>query len=278
MRGEELGDRGQTMPGRIMNHGADGATGPRDGDFKKRSYDGKMINGAPRKDTPTANGASAAPAVNGASMSFSGSAADQVAQLPPEIQHLASEFYHPLSKLIVRIAQECYNDLTEVLQSMADMPVNPQANGVMANGLGSYGMANGGIDPEANKQKKLILMHFAQTNRSKFIKLLVLLDWGKRSSVDVSKLIDLFQWMKDQSAQIDAVDVQLETMKVLSNYMREYNPDLRTSLEILGTGKAGWIPDVSFDHQTAGDVDIFRWDLSPRSPFRPKRRSSCLGT
>ncbi|PSN62841.1 MED14-domain-containing protein [Corynespora cassiicola Philippines] len=219
------------MPGRIMNHGADGATGPRDGDFKKRAYDGKMINGTPRKDTPTANGASAAPAV---------------AQLPPEIQHLASEFYHPLSKLIVRIAQECYNDLTEVLQSMADMPVNPQANGVMANGLGSYGMANGGIDPEANKQKKLILMHFAQANRSKFIKLLVLLDWGKRSSVDVSKLIDLFQWMKDQSAQIDAVDVQLETMKVLSNYMREYNPDLRTSLEILGTGKAGWIPDMGF--------------------------------
>lgn len=240
------------MPGLlIMNHnGADA----RDGENRKRTHDGKLVNGqlTPRGDGATANGSS----INGASTPLAGStvptAEQKFAELPPEIAHLSSEHYHPLSTLVQRISQECYNGLNDVLREMAEVEINQHPNGLLTNGLGGHlnGLQNsskGNKDKklDGNQQKKLLLMDFAQHNRAKFIKLLVLTEWGKKSAVEIAQVIDLFQWTRDQSFGMDNAHIQMDQIKLLTAHSREPNPDVRTALEILSKGRAEWIPDVS---------------------------------
>lgn len=226
------------MPGILMmNHSANDSV--RDGDNKKRSFDGKLINGIDgRKDLAVMNGSTGKASTNGTSMSMSAPTMDQHAELPPEIAHIGSDAYHPLSKLLARVAQECYNALEEALHKMSGMSLGQQSNGAATNGVVPQD------SPEINKRKKLLLLKFAQENRAKFIKLLVLTEWGQKSAVDIGKVIDLYAWAKEQVAHMDFADNQVEQIKVLSASARENNPDIRTALEILSTGKASWIPTV----------------------------------
>jgi hypothetical protein len=57
-------------------------------------------------------------------------------------------------------------------------------------------------------------------------------------------VIDLYAWAKEQVAHMDFADEQVNQIKILSAYARENNPDIRTALEVLSTGKASWIPTV----------------------------------
>jgi mediator of RNA polymerase II transcription subunit 14 len=236
------------MPGILMmNHESGAATGSRDGDNKKRNFEGKLINGDSKSTpgTPTVNGEPS----KGSSSALAVSAPpvptpDQFAELPPEIAHISQELYHPLSTLLLRISQETYNELSETLQTMAEMPLVQQTNGVLPNGLGSHG--GGQENAETNRRKKLLLMKFAQDNRAKFIKLLVLTEWGKKAAHDVSKLIDLFSWAREQKDYMDFVDAQIERIKLYSSAAGERNPDITTALEILSTGKASWMPTLGY--------------------------------
>ncbi|KAF1956640.1 MED14-domain-containing protein [Byssothecium circinans] len=213
--------------------GANGAVGPRDGESKKRTHDGTIVNGARGNSAAsTPKPVSAVPTP----------VSDKVAQLPPELAHVAASSYHPYSKLLQRINQECFNDLNEVLQRMADIPTTPQTNGALPNGLG----AHGGENSEASKQKRSMLLRFAQDNRAKYIKMLVLADWGKKSAADIAKLIDLFAWSREQTFEQDSADAQLEMLKMMSAQARQSNPDIRTALEILTTQKADWLPDLGY--------------------------------
>lgn len=226
------------MPGiLVMNQNAsDAAAGIKDGDIKKRNSDGKLINGE-RGDAPSVG------AVNGAGGSSSllpGITQEQLAELPPELVQISRESFHNLSTLLLRISQETYNDLTETLQSMADIPLSQQTNGALPNGTTSQ------VDLETNRQKKLLLMKFAQDNRAKFIKLLVLTEWGKKASGNVAQLIDLFSWAREQQAHIDYVDTQIERIKIFSNSAAEKNPDITTALQILSTGEAPWLPTLGY--------------------------------
>jgi mediator of RNA polymerase II transcription subunit 14 len=238
------------MPGLlIMNHsGPNAAAASRDGENKKRNHEGNLINGdrsEARRDTPN-GGPSNNPSTNGASVTVAastGAALDQFSELPPEIQQVSSDAYHSLSTLLLRISQESYNDLGGVLSKMAGVQLAPATNGVLTNGLGA---ANAHNNAEANKRKKLLLLQFAQDQRAKFIKLLVLTEWGKKASGDISKLIDLFSWASEQARHMDSADIQLERIKVLSNIARENNPDIATALEVLSTGKASWMPSLGY--------------------------------
>ncbi|KAF2033391.1 MED14-domain-containing protein [Setomelanomma holmii] len=229
-----------------MNHDSGVASGSRDGENKKRNFEGKLINGE-RKDAPgtpglnggPSKGSSSAPPVSGPSGPFP----EQFSELPPEIAHISSEAYHPLSTLLLRISQETYNELSETLGNMAEMQPVQQANGILPKGAGHSGGAD---NSELNRRKKLLLMRFAQDNRAKFIKLLVLTEWGKKASKDVTKLIDLFAWAKEQSDHMDFVDVQIERIKLYSSAAGERNPDIRTALEVLSTAKAPWMPTLGY--------------------------------
>jgi mediator of RNA polymerase II transcription subunit 14 len=230
------------MPGILMmNHSAPDSA--RDGENKKRSFDGKLVNGdriEGRMDAALVNGSTSKTTTNGASTLAAASAMDQHTEPPPEIAHIGPEAYHPLSKLLARIAQECYNALEDTLHKMSGMPTSQQANGAMMNGVVPQD------NPEVNKRKKLLLLKFAQENRAKFIKLLVLTEWGQKSAVDIGKVIDLYAWAKEQAAHMDFVDEQVNQIKILSAYARENNPDIRTALEVLSTGKASWIPTLDY--------------------------------
>ncbi|KAF1977174.1 MED14-domain-containing protein [Bimuria novae-zelandiae CBS 107.79] len=240
------------MPGILkMNNSANGGLGARDVDNNKRSHDGKMVNGersVVRKDSPASAPAVKTPSYIGggangmSSAATTGPPANQISQLPPEIQHLPPEYYHSLSKLIQRISQETYNELSETLMQMKELRPT-QVNGNLPNGLG---LATQQQDAEINKQKKLLLLRFAMDNRTKFIKLLVLTEWGKKAAADISKLVDVRFWQNEQSSAQDQVDDKIEQMKLAMNMARQLNPDIRTALEILGTGKAEWIPDMGF--------------------------------
>ncbi|KAF1843894.1 MED14-domain-containing protein [Cucurbitaria berberidis CBS 394.84] len=215
-----------------MHHsGSDASATLRDGESKKRDHEGKRVNGV--HDDPSVNGAA-------------GPSLEQYSQLPPEIAHISAEAYNPLSTLIVRLSQECYNDLGDALQKMADIPLAQQTNGVLPNGLGPHGAANGQENAKANAQKKMLLMKFAQENRAKFIKLLVLTEWGKKAAVDVSKLIDLYTWTKEQDVHMQAADFAIDSIKRHASIAKENNPDITTALEILSTGKASWMPSLDY--------------------------------
>lgn len=226
------------MPGILMmNHSANDPV--RDGDNKKRSFDGMLVNGVDGyKDMAAMNGNMAKATTNGNSTLATASAMDYSAEEPPAIEHIGSDAYHPLSKLLARIAQECYNALEEALHKMSGLSLGQQANGAMMNGVVPQD------SPEVNKRKKLLLLRFAQENRAKFIKLLVLTEWGQKSALDIGKVIDLYAWAKEQAAHMDFADEQVNQIKIMSAYARENNPDIRTALEVLATGKASWIPTV----------------------------------
>ena len=190
-----------------------------------------MAHRAPPKDAPL-HAASA-----------SSTSLEHYSELPPEIAHIGPEQYNALSTLLLRISQESYNDLSAILQKMAALPIAPVANGALPNGLGAANMQG---NAEANKRKKLLLLQFAQEQRSKFIKLLVLAEWGKKAAFDISKLIDLFSWAGAQARHMDAADDQLDRIKLLSNIARENNPDIATALQVLSTGKASWMPSLGY--------------------------------
>lgn len=159
--------------------------------------------------------------------------------LPPELEHWAHT-YVPMGKLLERIAQQCYNDLQETIDGMADMPVQQIQPAV--NGTASHSLTAPDTSP-ASVDKKLRLMNFAQTQKDRFIKALVLSDWA-RNMDDMTKLIELRMWLQQQddaaSASADAI-VQLKHNMIPAKMP---NPNIEGALELLSTGKAPWMPDV----------------------------------
>lgn len=251
-----------------MNHSA--ADPARDGENKKRAFDGKLVNGDRvdgRKGASVMNGSAGKATMNGASTAAVGPTMEQFSELPPEIAHIGPEAYHPLSKLLARIAQECHNALEDTLHKMSGLSLGQHANGGMMNGVVRQD------NPEVNKRKKLLLLKFAQENRAKFIKLLVLTEWGQKSAFDIGKVIDLYSWAKEQVAHMDFVDEQVNQIKILSAYARENNPDIRTALEVLSTGKASWIPTVRIPFNCKGCVILTTnsW-ITHHMTLSPRRR------
>ena len=159
-------------------------------------------------------------------------------QLPPEIEHITYG-YLPLSRLITRLAQDTFNGLGEVINELADMQT-PQLHSTLpyANGAGAS------QNSQISIQKKTRLWNFAQDRRAKFIKVLVLSQWSRQAEA-VGKVIDLNVWMEDQKRLYDEATWWIGELKRLLGPVKMPSPDLKTALEVLSTGKASWLPDVS---------------------------------
>ncbi|KAI9701888.1 MAG: mediator complex subunit [Candelina mexicana] len=168
-----------------------------------------------------------------------------IRELPPEIMHITAG-YQPLSRLIVRLAQDTFRNLIEVIGTMAEMPMpqqTPQANSYYINNH----MSTNGVNGRASNSiaKRQLLLEFGQDRRAQFIKLLVLSQWSQKAT-DVSKVIDLKVWLDNQRYQYNDAGTWLGEMKRNLAPARVPNPDLRTSLEILSTGNASWLPDLGY--------------------------------
>jgi mediator of RNA polymerase II transcription subunit 14 len=168
--------------------------------------------------------------------------ADRLQQLPPEIAHITVGF-EPLSRLLMRLAQVTHNRLSAKIMELAAMPT-PSS---VVNGNGVH-YANGADDNSVdNVRKKVSLLKFAEATHADWTKALVITHWG-RISEDVSKVIDLKVHIDHQKGFYDAAFNDLIDVKRSLVQARVPNPDLRTAVEVLSTGKASWMPNVSYLH------------------------------
>jgi mediator of RNA polymerase II transcription subunit 14 len=118
------------------------------------------------------------------------------------------------------------------------MPIPPSA----LNTNGSH-MTSVDDNSSENLSKKLLLLNFAQETHADWVKALVITNWSRRSE-DVSKTIDLKIYLDQQKAMYDMAIHEMSEVKRSLPYARVPNPDLKTALQVLSTGKAPWMPEV----------------------------------
>ncbi|EOD45060.1 putative rna polymerase ii holoenzyme mediator complex component protein [Neofusicoccum parvum UCRNP2] len=177
-------------------------------------------------------------AITNGAASLSQSPAADLAQLPPELTHF-TEFYMPFGKLIERVAQETNVTLAELLDKMGNLQISPAP---AMNGMNGH-MTNGSTpQSRENEEKKMLMLNWAWGEREKFIKLLVLSKWS-RNCDDVSKMIDLNAWLTEQMNHYEEAPKWMGQLKLNMEPAKAPNPDLKTALEVLSTGKAPWMPD-----------------------------------
>jgi mediator of RNA polymerase II transcription subunit 14 len=123
------------MPGRIV---MDSHAAPKTNGLKPDTP--AMASTAPAQPNALANGYS------------NGTTKEEEKVLPPELEHWAHT-YVPMGTLLERMAQQCYFDLGEVIEQMADLNIGtPQTNGASTP---ASDVSKASVD------KKLRLMNFA---------------------------------------------------------------------------------------------------------------------
>ncbi|KAI9876507.1 MAG: mediator complex subunit [Pleopsidium flavum] len=287
---EEVG----TMPGIIMEEsGINGANSFRDTEWRinggpadyemmddKRKVLEGLTNGASQlngiadlSNGVLTNGDSSSPA---RTLVAPSDATNPFHQLPPEIEHITFG-YLPLSKLITRLVQESFNDLTEVINDMSAMQIPQQTPQVNSNYLSHVNGNMMGAASQTNVQKKLRMLNFAQDRRAQFIKLLVLSQWSRQAG-DVSKAIDLKVWLDRQKGLYEDAGGWMGELKRNLGPAKMPNPDLRTALEVLSTGKASWLPDVGHVHDPSNVqmLTFFQLGYVPPDPLTPQQMLKTL--
>ena len=171
-------------------------------------------------------------------------------QMPPEIQHI-TQGYLRLSRLIERSAQECWNGLRDVVETLSeiDLPPQPQSAIALHGRIQPNGTTSGDQSKE-NLNKKDRLLSFAQDQRAILIKLLVLSQWGSNAR-DIQKVIDLHSWIVGQRIQYTAASDFIGFMKRDLGLAQIPNPDLKTALEVLSTQRVSSFPDVGYSVEKA---------------------------
>ncbi|KAF9636250.1 Mediator complex subunit Med14 [Lasiodiplodia theobromae] len=236
------GAKGRSMPG-IVSMDRNGAQGASLGKLEDRALAASAaahskLNGdvpLPHVDRPSdMNGK----AITNGAASLSQSPAANHSQLPPELTHF-TEFYMPFGKLVERVAQETNVSLGELLDKMSNLQVSPAP---VMNGINGHAMNGATPQSRDNEEKKTLMLNWAWGEREKFIKLLVLSKWS-RNCDDVSKMIDLNAWLTEQMNHYEEAPKWIGQLKLNMDPAKAPNPDLKTALEVLSTGKAPWMPD-----------------------------------
>lgn len=165
--------------------------------------------------------------------------------LPPEILHVTQDHYHPLGQLMSRAAQLCYNELIDNINKMAELHVPQQVNGTVPNGVNNHVTVNGAGDASENSiRKKTGWLEFANKHRERFIRMLVLSQWS-RNADELGRLIDVKVWCDKLQWDYAGASEALAELKFAMEKAPVPNPDIKTAFEVLSTGKAPWMPDVS---------------------------------
>ncbi|KAG9243838.1 mediator complex subunit MED14-domain-containing protein [Calycina marina] len=178
-------------------------------------------------------------------------------EFPPEITRNPGSSV-PLSKIIERLSVQSFATLQKKLEELAAMPMpilKVQTNGNMSQSGG------GEVDnDEDNIYKKLRLLKFAEATHADFVKVLVITNWSRRAE-EVSKVVDLNFYLKNKEFEYTTIVDHMVFLKQKLLAYRIPSPDLKTSVEVLSTGKASWMPDLGF---------------KPVPPMRPQELSKCL--
>ncbi|KAE8447619.1 hypothetical protein EG329_010590 [Mollisiaceae sp. DMI_Dod_QoI] len=176
---------------------------------------------------------------NGAENGLVHGGQDRMNQLPPEIAHI-TDGYMPLSLLLSRLVQQSHSGMLATVTEMAQMPLPAS----VLNGNASHTSSTDDNSPE-NVAKKKRLLDFVTTTHEAWTKALVITGWSRKSE-EVSKTIDIRNHTKTEEI------LYLESIDRLAVKRRELiparlsNPDLRTAVPVLTTGKAHWMPDLGY--------------------------------
>jgi mediator of RNA polymerase II transcription subunit 14 len=176
-------------------------------------------------------------------------AEDRSFQLPPEINHI-TQGYIGLKDLLSRMAQKTHSDLIGTITELSQMPLPASAT----NGNTSHSNAPDDNSLE-NVNKKVRLLQFLETAHDSWTKALVIAGWSRRAE-EVSKIIDLHVHLNLQKQLYLNILGRMGDDKKELMAARMLNPDLRTALEVLTTGKASWMPDVSSIYSYLGTLLI----------------------
>ncbi|KAM3077049.1 mediator complex subunit [Clarireedia jacksonii] len=160
-------------------------------------------------------------------------------ELPSEIDHITTGFV-PLSDLLGRLSQMTHNKLSQKVLEVAHMPLPPSTT----NGNASH-ITKDDDNSVDNLNKKLVLLDFMQETHAKWVKALVITEWSKKAE-DVSKIIDLRWHLESKRRLYDEAVTTMVGVKKLLNGARVPNPDFKTAVEVLTTGKANWMPDLGY--------------------------------
>lgn len=230
------GVKGESMPGIVSmdRNGLHGAA------MARKDESTNKVNGQtplPQLDAPPdMNGSHA---TNGAPSS-SHSPSFDMSQPLPELPKL-EECYLPFGKIVGRVAQETNNSLGDLLEKMSNLQINPAQ--ALTNGFNGH-LPNGDApSPAASDSRKRLMLDWAWEEREKFVKLLVLSKWGRRAD-DVTRLIELNMWLNEQDRCYDDAATWIGHLKLNMQRAMDPSPDLKTALEVLGTGKVSAMPDV----------------------------------
>jgi mediator of RNA polymerase II transcription subunit 14 len=196
----------------------------------KRSADGKPSHNA------LPNGVPAPATTNGEHATVAALAAGMSAPPPLDQTWRTQEHNKSLGTLMVRVAEQCYSDLNQTLAQMAEVPGDlGQANGTAI---------NAGLEDKSSQsmKKKGLLLDFANTQRDRFTKTIVLSDWS-RNSEEMARLIDLKVWQDKQRWATPMAAQAIAETKAKMVHFREPAPNIEGAMELLATGKIKSAPD-----------------------------------
>ena len=154
---------------------------------------------------------------------------------PPELEHITFG-YQPLSTLIARVSQECFNDLNELVSDLPQHSTSHIPNGVLP-------PSEAALTSLASAKTRQRWLEFASSQRERFLKLSVLLSWSRRVD-EVGKLIDIIGWIRDQELQYENAGFYLGQLKRDMLAAKMPNPDIETAHEVLSNGTSARFPDV----------------------------------
>ncbi|TID13997.1 MED14-domain-containing protein [Venturia nashicola] len=181
-----------------------------------------LTNGDTHSPYPTPNGVSPSSPVA------------LLGSLPPELRHLDCGM--SLGTLIERVAELCHRGVEDVVLSLEKRPLP------MANGVPPYT----GNKPDVNQQKKKELMETVNKHRTRFVKLMVLIQWSEQAGKQMGQMIDIKTWLHELQQCYDNAGKELAVMKRALQPLKIRSPDMETALAVLSTGKVPWMTDIGF--------------------------------
>lgn len=192
------------------------------------------LQASPNQEAQT-NGANG---IRTADLTIDSISKDAKEQLPPEIDQI-TEGFESLPNLLTRLAQVTHNQMSGKILELAGMNIQQSPDS-----SNSTSFINAPDDNSAeNIKKKVNLLKFTEGIHSNWTKALVITQWS-RISEEVSRVIDLKAHLDEQRFFYDIAVHELSEVKRSLVHARLPNPDLRTAVEVLSTGKASWMPDV----------------------------------
>lgn len=160
-------------------------------------------------------------------------------ELPDELQHITTGIL-PLDVILTRLAQFSHAMLQDQILTLASKPL-PQS---LPNGNASYQPTGAEDTSPESVEKKVLFLNFIQELHTKWVKTLVITEWSKKAD-QVGKLIDIRSHLIAKLELFNSGFWDMIKTKQDMLWAKVPSPDLKTALEVLATGEASWMPDVS---------------------------------